>query len=1347
MTLHFLRPTRLNAGQALGPYLIADKLGEGGMGLVYKATDQRTGTEVALKLLRQRFNTGHREALVDEARAAAKLNSPHCVKLFDAFAFGSEQQPVLVYEYVAGCDLRTLLESELLQADEAQGLSPLAACLVFEQCLRGVRAAHVAQLVHQDLKPENFLVEQWLFDRARGCLDDEGRPDMEALESLLWEHRERAWIKLADWGMALIREDSESFSQSLSLSFTHIPENKRGGTLVYMPPEQIDGQGISRRTDVFALGLILCELLTGRSALSARLSGTDTELNLEDPQALLVQLLSGQSESALDLDSDSQLWALKRIPALSEMLTSMTLYLKRDRWESRQVQEYLTELLDDPQALQMEPTRSLAGLIMLGLSVSLLTLGVGLGIWLWVPPKGRREPPQAQSSTGDQADKAPKANDQSALIARIIAGDWAQHSQVQSLTPELLEALIRSPIDNLIFEQLETLSLAEAEILTRFEGRILDFPKLTSAPKDVLKTLAKCECERLKLSALEQVSAKQCFDIKDFKGQLLILGGRELGAEHLQALAQYRGRRIELSQWRNPSKEALLEFAEFRGRALGLDAVESLNPEWLRPLLKRKSIKELSMNGLKELSPGLLKVLTDAVVETVSFNSIKAIDINVAKALQGFSVRARFISLAKLESLSQALLQAWSPQNTRLTMVLGLRELSFSEAQTLSLWQLSNLRCHSLESLTQGAWRQLGLARIRTFELGLPSIEAFLVKDFKGQKRRTVILKNVQRLPADVTPLPKKAAWSLSLPSLIVSSVEELRAARSLRLRVIRVDGRVANLAMAKELSKRRTGTLVLTHSQELSPEFLRALEFKGRSTRIEFEDLSRLPVNLAKAMVDYETHVLNFKDLRTMSAEAAQYLTRCRCHNIVLNGLFRPGEGCGDVLGRFQGLVTLTRKYIVDKELVRLLTVKKPPTVKLQDVRVLSVEGAAELARFQGRSVSVVARDLDPKAARELSRYQGRLAFFGLRHMSPELSQALSEYQGEVLDIACESFAPSAFAALKSYHGRLYLRMPLHVSTQQSRDLGQLQASELEFGGELSFDLADDAEYLAAYKNRLIFAKAERWTPELCRALSKFQGQLLLIKKMQSWASECFDKLAPMRCQRLSLPLTNMNAQTARALSRSQCQHLTLERLSTIDGATLSVLARYQGALKFRCVGDFQIDWAMALTGFKGTSLELPYRSFSNEALVTLKHLKCRRLILPSFFKLPSGMAARLREFECRGLSLNALKTLTVDDAKALSGYPGHLSLAMPLWIKELDILLKSYRGTKLEFTQLKEVSDLQAKQLLNFRGQVLKLPNLERASASSLALLTAFPGELQVHSKLEAAWREAQTKANRER
>jgi eukaryotic-like serine/threonine-protein kinase len=204
-------------GQMLdGRYRVEGRVAVGGMATVYRAVDTRLDRELALKVMHPGLaaDTGFVERFIREAKAVAKLAHPNVVGVFDQGADGT--YVYLAMEYVAGCTLRDVLRE--------RGALPARAVLdILEPVLAALGAAHRAGLVHRDMKPENVLI------------GDDGR------------------VKVADFGLVRAVDTQTSATTGAVL-----------GTVSYLAPEQIGHGPVDQRTDVYACGVVLYEMLTGR---------------------------------------------------------------------------------------------------------------------------------------------------------------------------------------------------------------------------------------------------------------------------------------------------------------------------------------------------------------------------------------------------------------------------------------------------------------------------------------------------------------------------------------------------------------------------------------------------------------------------------------------------------------------------------------------------------------------------------------------------------------------------------------------------------------------------------------------------------------------------------------------------------------------------------------------------------------------------------------------------------------------------------------------------------------------------------------------------------------------------
>lgn len=243
------RTAELGPGSKLGRYVIESRLGEGGMGIVYKAVDQSTGNIVALKVLHPSL-VGRGNSLKrfrKEARMLAAVNNPLVTNLFEA----NEDQGLhfLAMEFIDGVDLKKVL-GKLSRLPESLALAIAA------DVARALADAHEKGIVHRDIKPENILVLD--SDAIMNSAEEDAAQDLsQTLVLAPVQMPDRLRIKLSDFGIARQVNQSESLAATQAGSIL--------GTPYYMAPEQCQGKGeIVPPTDIYALGCTLFELLAGR---------------------------------------------------------------------------------------------------------------------------------------------------------------------------------------------------------------------------------------------------------------------------------------------------------------------------------------------------------------------------------------------------------------------------------------------------------------------------------------------------------------------------------------------------------------------------------------------------------------------------------------------------------------------------------------------------------------------------------------------------------------------------------------------------------------------------------------------------------------------------------------------------------------------------------------------------------------------------------------------------------------------------------------------------------------------------------------------------------------------------
>lgn len=254
----------------LGHYDIVSELGRGGMGVVYKGYESTLHRYVAIKVLADALahDEAVRERFVREARSMAALNDPHIIQIY--FIGEDQGQPFFVMEFVEGESLGSMLKRD-------HRLTVEQAAKIIHQTAQGLATAHDAGVIHRDIKPGNLMIT------ARGQ------------------------VKIADFGIALSNQD-------LSKKLTSTGEFV--GTPGYLSPEVCLGKPVDRRSDIFSLGIVLFEMLTGKMPF-----------NDESPLGLMLEVVRAEIPDVRSLNSDAD-------PDIARILSRMIVKEPADRYQS-----------------------------------------------------------------------------------------------------------------------------------------------------------------------------------------------------------------------------------------------------------------------------------------------------------------------------------------------------------------------------------------------------------------------------------------------------------------------------------------------------------------------------------------------------------------------------------------------------------------------------------------------------------------------------------------------------------------------------------------------------------------------------------------------------------------------------------------------------------------------------------------------------------------------------------------------------------------------------------------------------------------------------------------------------
>jgi serine/threonine protein kinase/TolB-like protein/Tfp pilus assembly protein PilF len=284
-------------GQTVAHYRVVQQIGGGGMGVVYKAEDSRLRRSVALKFLPDEMARDHAalERFRREAEAASALNHPNICVIYDVGQRNG--QPFIAMELMEGSTLKKVIAGKALKLDQLLELAI--------EITDALDAAHAKGIVHRDIKPANLFVT------------------------------DRGHAKILDFGLAKLAPklgDVDGVSATTTVTSDDLLTTPGAvvGTLAFMSPEQIRGEEIDARTDLFSFGLVLYEMATGRPAFTGKTSGVITDVILNQspiPFARLNRDLPPKLEEIINkaLEKDRKL----RYQSAAEIRTDL-LRLKRD---------------------------------------------------------------------------------------------------------------------------------------------------------------------------------------------------------------------------------------------------------------------------------------------------------------------------------------------------------------------------------------------------------------------------------------------------------------------------------------------------------------------------------------------------------------------------------------------------------------------------------------------------------------------------------------------------------------------------------------------------------------------------------------------------------------------------------------------------------------------------------------------------------------------------------------------------------------------------------------------------------------------------------------------------------
>jgi serine/threonine-protein kinase len=339
-------------GRTISHYTVLEKLGQGGMGEIYKAQDTRLNRFVAMKVL-STANSGdveRRRRFVQEAQAASALNHPNIITIHDVVSI--EGFEFMVMEFVSGVTLDDLIPKHGLDVQKCLDISV--------QMADALQTAHAAGIVHRDLKPANVMVT------GSGL------------------------VKILDFGIAKLTGPTPAASntdETLPIDSPMTVEGSILGTVCYMSPEQAQAKAVDPRSDIFSFGLVLYEMLTGQKAFSGDSALSTLSAILRDEAKPIGQIVQG-------------------VPPDLEQIVHRAMRKEPDqRWQSMQEMRAALLLLKQkadsgmlrtqmgiPPAAPAKKKSSMLPLVLAAAAVAVLAAGGG-GFWWMTHRQAAQKPP------------------------------------------------------------------------------------------------------------------------------------------------------------------------------------------------------------------------------------------------------------------------------------------------------------------------------------------------------------------------------------------------------------------------------------------------------------------------------------------------------------------------------------------------------------------------------------------------------------------------------------------------------------------------------------------------------------------------------------------------------------------------------------------------------------------------------------------------------------------------------------------------------------------------------------------------------------------------------------------
>ncbi len=505
-------------GQSISHYKILEKLGEGGMGIVYKAEDTRLGRTVALKFLPPELtrDTKARERFIQEARAASALDHPNICTIYEINE--AQGRTFIAMAFVEGENLQKKIELGPLKIDEALNIAIHVA--------QGLHEAHERGIVHRDIKPANIMLTP------------------------------RGQVKIMDFGLAKLAGSKQITEKEVT-----------PGTVAYMSPEQTRGDEVDQRTDIWSLGVVLYEMVTGQRPFKG-----------DYPQAVIYSILNEEPEPVTGLRAG--------IPMELERIIAKTLAKSPGR-RYQHADELLVDLRNKEERLKTRtfPPRKRPK----GLSWARITLAVVFIVILAALVTSyfsRRGPRSRMTTGGDVTERRSWQNSIAVLPFRDYSPQGDQEYFCDGMTEAVIDKLsglpdlkvismtsamqYKSPERNVkrIGQELGVATILDGSV-QREESRIRVRTRLINVADDAQLWTQTYDRELASVFTIQDEISQAVVDVMKIK----LLGDERtsLAKRHTENLEAYNAYVQGRFLWNKRTEEHLMKAIEYFERAIELD--------------------------------------------------------------------------------------------------------------------------------------------------------------------------------------------------------------------------------------------------------------------------------------------------------------------------------------------------------------------------------------------------------------------------------------------------------------------------------------------------------------------------------------------------------------------------------------------------------------------------------------------------------------------------------------------------------------------------------------------------------------------------------------------------------